>query len=147
MRARGWGRIAFGLGGGHAAVSAYWAFGGTAGLATVGGELARWAREHSPAAAGALAGIAAVKLLVAALGPVVARRPNRVVRRLAGAAAVVLIGYGGVLTAGQALVAVGVVPASPQLDRTAFYGHLLLWDPWFLLWGLALWAAVRTSRR
>lgn len=149
MPARGWAWCAFVLGLGHASVSAYWALGGTFGLATAGGELAGLSRDRAPGVVAVLGAVVGLQLFTASLGLVVTgdRERNLGLRALVLAAAVVLILYGGVLTAGQALLAAGVIPASPDLDRTAFYGHLFLWDPWFLLWGVALWMAVRGSGR
>jgi hypothetical protein len=42
-----------------------------------------------------------------------------------------------------------------DVDREALWGHAVLWDPWFVLWGVLLWRAVsagatgtaRTGRR
>lgn len=47
-KARAAAAIAAGLGLASAAVSAYWAAGGTVLLDTIGGELERWGRERSP---------------------------------------------------------------------------------------------------
>ena len=62
------------LGTGHAAVSAYWLTGGTALLDTIGGSLEEWARDRSGTAVAALAAVVVVKLVTAALGPLVAVR-------------------------------------------------------------------------
>jgi len=54
---------------------------------------------------------------------------------LAGSA--LLICYGAVEVAGEALAETGAIrPAAP--DWTALRWHLALWDPWFLVWGLLL---------
>jgi hypothetical protein len=71
--------IAAALGIGHAAVSAYWAVGGTWLLDTIGGELERWGRERQPSVVVALWLIAVLK----AGGRVGGARP----RPRAGAAA------------------------------------------------------------
>lgn len=38
----------------------------------------------------------------------------------------------------QLLVLNGVVPTPADTDWRGFYGHLYLWDPWFLLWWVLL---------
>ena len=99
--------------------SFYWAAGGTSGLDTVGGA------------------IEALTLV----------RPwgRRVPRRLAGvawAAGVVLTLHGGLLVAVGALVLAGAIRPAGPVDRTALRWHVLLWDLWFLVWGLLLGVAV-----
>ena len=99
--------IAAGLGAASAAMSAYWALGGTALLDTVGGEIERWGRERSASVVVTLWLITVAKL-VGAVAPLVlvgvgARRlpawtraqPMRV---LGWIVAIGLTVYGGVLT-------------------------------------------------
>ncbi len=145
--------VAAALGIASAATSAYWAFGGTALLDTVGGEIERWGRERGPAVAFALAGIVLVKLVVAVAAPILvgighppAWMAGRVPRILGWIAATVLIGYGGVLTVAGLLVQTGALTAAPDADRTAIAWHAWLWDPWFLVWGIAFAIALRRSR-
>lgn len=61
-----------------------------------------------------------------------------------------LIIYGGLLVAGGALVLTGILQPAGPVDRRALTWHVLLWDLWFLLWGLALaattWRSNRSSR-
>ena len=133
------------LGIAHAAVSAYWAIGGTWLLDTIGGEIERWGRERQPSVVIALWLIALLKAGVALAAPVLALRPGRLpgwttgraARALSWIAAVVLTGYGGVLTAVGLLVQSGAVEAAPQSDRRALAWHAYLWDPWFFAWGAA----------
>jgi hypothetical protein len=137
---------------GYAAVSLYWALGGRAGLATVGGYPARMGRDGSAAAAAVIWTTVALKVvgavLALALVPRFARRlPGRPVRLLAGAAAVVLTLYGGVLVGAGALVETGVIRVSGAVDWRALRWHIGVWDLWFLLWGLLLALAVRGARR
>lgn len=139
----GSGYAAFAVGLLYALVSLYWAAGGTAGLNTVGGELEGWARERAPGMVAVLWVTAALKLVGALLGLSLVQRwghrlPRWLPLTLSWVAAVVLAVYGGALVAGQLLVQAGAVRASPNMDWTAFHGHLYLWDPWFLLWGLLL---------
>ena len=130
---------------GYAAVSLYWAAGGTAGLSTVGGIAQTMARTGGAAAA---AGIAAIVLLKTAGGllalamvmPWGRRLPRRAVSVAGLAGSALLIVYGAVEVAGEALAETGVIrPSAP--DWTALRWHLALWDPWFLVWGLLLAAA------
>jgi hypothetical protein len=98
----------------YAAVSFYWAFGGTAGIGTLGGRLEELGRNGDPAVLW-LAGIAGVLKVAGAVMALALVRPwGRVVPRrvLLGAAwagAVVLVGYGGLYVAGGALALGGVV--------------------------------------
>ena len=59
----------------------------------------------------------------------------------------ILTGYGLVLTAVGLLVQAGVVAASAGADHRALEWHAYLWDPWFLVWGLLVTAALLRSRR
>ncbi len=126
----------------NAAVSAYWALGGTAGLHTLGSALEEMARAREPLVLVAIWVLVAVKIVGAALGVMPLRAGSASWRRLllvlTWTAGCALTLYGGVLVAGQALVVTGVIQASPDADWTAIYSRLYLWDPWFLLWGLLL---------
>jgi hypothetical protein len=51
---------------------------------------------------------------------------------------VVLTGYGGLLVVVGALVLTGVLSPAGPVDRTALRWHVLVWDLWFLVWGLLL---------
>ena len=50
----------------------------------------------------------------------------------------VLTAYGGLLVAVGALVLTGLISPAGPVDRTALRWHVLLWDLWFLVWGLLL---------
>ena len=56
----------------------------------------------------------------------------------AWAASTVLTAYGGLLVGVGALVLTGLVSPSGPVDRPALRWHVLLWDLWFLVWGLLL---------
>jgi len=142
--------VAAGLAFASAAVTAYWTFGGTALLDTVGGYPEELARTRTAGAV--LVGL--LVIAVKAVGGVVAlalanpsgdRIPRRVVIVAAGVGSAVLTIYGGVLVAVGALVLTGAVDPDGPVDRRALSWHVLLWDLWFLLWGLALAAATWTS--
>jgi amino acid transporter len=117
-----WAYLAAALALASAAVSLYWGVGGTALLATVGGEIEELARERSTAT-------------VATLGVVV-------IAKLFGA---VLALYGGVLVVAGALVLAGVIDASDDTDEYALRWHAFCWDLWFVVWGVSLWIAARES--
>lgn len=143
------------LGLGHAAVSAYWASGGSALLDTVGGSLERWGREREPGLVAALWLIVVAKVVVALAAPALAgvgdrRLPSwtrgQVARILGWIAAIVLVLYGGALTLVGLLVEGGVLEVASDADHRALAWHTYLWDPWFLLWGLAFGVSLWASR-
>jgi hypothetical protein len=147
--------LACGLGLGHAAVSAYWALGGTALLDTIGGSLERWGRERKPGLVAALWLIVVVKVIVALAAPVLAGfgarwlpswTRGRVPRILGWIAATVLVLYGGLLTLAGLLAEAGVFELAPDTNKKALTWHAFLWDPWFLLWGAAFSVGLWLSR-
>jgi hypothetical protein len=132
----------------YAAVSAYWAIGGTGLLDTIGGSLERTARAGGTAVSATLWAVVLVKLIaaglpLAALSGTLTGPRRRVIWALARLEAVVLVGYGFVLTAVGLLVQARVIHRSAHSDSRALAWHAFLWDPWFLLWGLAVALAVR----
>jgi hypothetical protein len=147
--------VACALGLGHAAVSAYWALGGTALLDTIGGSIERWGREREPALIAALWLIVVVKMIVGLAAPVLAgvgagHLPSwtggRVPRILGWIAATVLVLYGGVLTVAGLLAEAGVLEVAADADQRALAWHAFVWDPWFLLWGVAFSASLWLTR-
>ncbi len=148
VRVAAWGALALGVL--YAAVSAYWALGGTAGLDILGGRLAELARSPDPLALVGIWLVVALKIVAAALGVMMLRTPPGPWRRLlligTWVAACVLVLYGGFLVAGHILVVTGFIEAVNP-DWAAIYGHLFLWDPWFLLWGLLLLVVAITASR
>ncbi|WP_198048343.1 DUF3995 domain-containing protein [Saccharomonospora iraqiensis] len=141
-------------GGLFAMISLYWALGGLVGIETIGGELERMARagEVGPLVWGATI----IKVVGVVYSLALVQRWGRTLPRalmLAGgwAATVLLLGYGGVTVGIEILVATGVLAAPAEIDWYAFYWHLALWDPWFVLWGILLGLAVvhyqRATRR
>ena len=135
-----------------ALVSLYWAVGGTAGIRTVGGDIAALAGSGS-GAAGLLAwGATVLKVAGVVFALALVSRWGRIFPRplmlVAGwAASVVLILYGAVNVLGELLVVTGIVPATSQTDLYALHWHLALWDPYFLVWGILLLLAVRQYQR
>jgi hypothetical protein len=57
-----------------------------------------------------------------------------------------LILWGGANVAVGALVLTHVIAPAGDVDRHALRWHVLVWDLWFLLWGIALALAVRSAR-
>lgn len=138
------------LAGASALVSAYWTAGGTALLSTVGGALEEFARRGDAGSVLFGAGTVVVKLVgcllaLALARPWARRPPRRLLEITATVAGGFLVLYGGVLVAVGAVALTGVLgtPADPDALRW----HVLLWDPWFLFWGLALLLAASRSCR
>jgi hypothetical protein len=151
-------QAAFAVGLLYAAISVYWGAGGTWLLDTVGSGLGK---GHGGSALVVFAVWLAVGLkVIAAVLPLLAvtadtstgsRWPSltraRLIRGLTWIEAAILTGYGLVLTAVGLLVQAGVVAASAGADHRALEWHAYLWDPWFLVWGLLVTAALLRSRR
>lgn len=147
------------LGLGSAGISAYWASGGTGLLDTVGGDIERWGRQRDGSVVAALWAVAVLKAGVALAAPAVVGMPpslppwtrGRVARILSWIAACVLAAYGALLTIPGLLVQTSVLDMGPASDPKALAWHAYLWDPWFLVWGLAfivcLWLTRRPRRR
>jgi uncharacterized protein DUF3995 len=127
----------------YAVPSLYWALGGTAGLDTVGGAIEQLALTRDPAGIALGIGAGVLKLAGGLLALALVRPWGRAIpRRLLGgsawAASVVLTAYGGLLVAVGVLVLTGLISPAGPVDRTALRWHVLLWDLWFLVWGLLL---------
>lgn len=138
------------LAGLSALTTAYWTAGGTWLLDTVGGsleDLARRADASAIALGGAvvvveLAGVVLALALVRpwghAVAPVLKERTALVAGGLLAVYGVVLVVVGGVALTGA---------LGPVADADALRWHVLLWDPWFLLWGALLVLAALRHRR
>lgn len=121
-----------------AAVTAYWLLGGTALLDTLGGALERLARDRSTTALLLAVAVVVVKLFAGVFALVLLRRSSRRLAILAFAAGSLLAVYGAALTTAGMLVLIGVIPSTASTNEHALRWHALLWDPWFLAWGMAL---------
>jgi hypothetical protein len=136
----------------YAAVSAYWAAGGTALLDSVGGVFQRAGREGSAGLIAVVWVTVLLKLVAATLGIVVVRgqeritpRRGRQLRKLSWGVATLFVLYGGVLSVTGWLVQLGIVSAGASADHEALRWHAYVWDPWFLVWGLLLGVALARS--
>ncbi|MEO7555336.1 MAG: DUF3995 domain-containing protein [Acidimicrobiales bacterium] len=135
-----------------AAVSAYWGLGGTWLVTTVRASLADPGALDFVTLLG-FAWVPAILKVVASVLPVLAVRPvvnptwARRVRVLAWLEAAIMVTYGLVLTIAGLLVQADVLQASADADQRAMTWHAYLWDPWFLIWGLLVGAALLRSRQ
>ena len=123
-----------------AAIGFYWAAGGTALLDTIGGEIERRTRARDPDiiavgwATNGLKVIAAV-LVLSLVRPFGERLPRRLIAGLLAIGGALLVLYETAELVQHLLMATGVVDRD-GLDDTALYGHLLLWDPWWIMGGV-----------
>ena len=150
-------QAACGVGLAYAAVSVYWALGGTWLLDTVGDTLEQQGRTGNPGIILAVCAAAALKVIgailpLAAVGvtsgqATIAGRHRVRVRVLAWLEAAILTIYGLVLTVAGLLVQSGAIAPTASADHRALAWHAYLWDPWFLLWGALVAAALARSRQ
>jgi hypothetical protein len=139
----------------YAAISVYWAVGGTWLLNTVGGTLGQQGRAGNLGIILAVWAAAVLKIIGAivplAAAGVTPRQATtgrrRQMRVLAWLEAAILTIYGLVLTGAGLLVQSGVITPAASADRRALAWHAYLWDPWFLLWGVLVTAALVRSRQ
>jgi hypothetical protein len=146
-----WAYTAAGLAFASAAVSLYWAVGGTGLLDTVGGGIEDLARERSAGAFALIGATVLAKLFGGALALSLVRQwGGRFSRRgrvaLGTAGGLLLALYGGVNVVAGALVLLGVIDPSGDTDEYALRWHVFVWDLWFLVWGTSLVLAARRSR-
>jgi hypothetical protein len=125
-----------------AAVSFYWAAGGTIGLATLGSTLHALALARDSIAIAVGGWGAGVAKLIGGLLPLALLRStehprlHRVLRVVTGAGGLGMALYGGASLVQHALMLAGVVTLPAGLGLFGARWHLLLWDPWWLLGGL-----------
>ena len=132
-----------------AALSFYWAAGGTAGLGTLSKGLRREALERPGGFVAVLWATAVVKVAAAALGlalvqPWGERVPRRLLLAAGWATGVLLTLYGGVGLVNAALAEFGVVEST---DPETVRWYLLLWEPYWILGGLLFLTATGQFRR
>jgi hypothetical protein len=139
----------------YAAISVYWALGGTWLLDTVGGTLEQQGHAGNPGIILAVWAAAVLKIIgaivpLAAAGVTPGQATSawrRQVRVLAWLEAAILTVYGLVLTGAGLLVQSGAIASSASTDHRALAWHPYLWDPWFLVWGMLVTAALVRSRQ
>lgn len=126
-----------------AAVSFYWGLGGTAGVSTLGGQIEALALARDPLII-ALVWVTGIGKVVGGLFALALVRPwgralpRRWLLRGAWAGAVLLTVYGLVQVVSVALVAMGVLTPTQPVEPSVLWWRLLLWEPWFLVWGVLL---------
>lgn len=133
----------------YAAVSLYWTAGGTALLSTVSRSIADIGRQGGLLAVALGLAAAALKLAGGMLALALVRPWGRAMPRgwllaCAAGASVVLACYGAIQVAAGSLVLSGIVRPGTAVDWTALRWHVLVWDMWFLIWGIVLAAATVT---
>lgn len=124
-----------------AALSFYWAAGGTAGASTIGPALTSLALTRDPGFIAILWITGALKAIAGLLALALARPWGRLIPRwlllAAGwGAGTALILYGGASFVQHALMVAGIIVIPAGLGATAARWHVLLWDPWWLLGGI-----------
>lgn len=122
-----------------AAISFYWAAGGTAGSDTIGPAITNMARD--PAFIAVLWGTGALKVLGGLLALALVRPWGRILPRWALLTAawgggILMALYGAASWVQEGLMVAGVIRIPAGLGRTAALWHVLLWDPWWLLGGI-----------
>ncbi len=144
--ARAWLVTAMAAGLVHAGFSVYWGIGGGWLVDTVGQQMTgafadmRWA-------------VVCVGLAKAAcaVAPYVLLRTGRLSRGpwlwISWAGAAVLVVWGGAGTVAGNLVLAGVITPDGGYDVAGQIGQAFLWDPLFLVWGLALMGGLMAHRR
>src|SRR5215510_11416142 len=127
----------------YALVSLYWALGGHALVATVGGYVEQFARRGGAvpvlvALAATLAKVVGGLLALALVRPWGRVVPRRWLLLGSTVASGLLVAYGGLNVLAGALVLSGVIHPAGSVDRTALRWHVGVWDLWFLVWGILL---------
>lgn len=130
-----------------AAVTLYWTLGGTALLDTVGGKFEELARTRSLGALALAVAVVVAKVAAGLLALALLRRPRRLIVTISTVGGALLAVYGGVLVLVGALVLIGAINPSTPVDERSLRWHVLVWDLWFLIWGVALFFAGRKARR
>ena len=139
-----WGWFAAGWAAAFAVLHVFWALGGQAGLASSAGtELAT--ERPGWFVAGGLWGVAVLLLVAAALGAALTRAHGRRLLVLGGAAVGLLLLLRGLGI--EALLLAGAYDGNAAMSNAQRHWSLVLWNPWFVLGGLAFLLAARASGR
>jgi hypothetical protein len=138
-----------------AAVSFYWAAGGTAGLDTLGKELEREALAREPSTIALVWLTGALKVLGAALAQALVqpwgrRLPRRLLLAAGWTVGLLLVAYAVANFVQHGLMEAGAVDTPRAFGSSAVTWHLVLWDPFWLLGGILFsvgaWRYGRASR-
>lgn len=129
-----------------AAISLYWAAGGTAGGDTIGPALMRLAFARDPEFIAVLWLTGALKVLAGVLALALVQSWGRLIPRwmlliAAWGAGVLLVLYGCANAIQHGLMVTGIIGTPAGLGETAARWHLALWDPWWLIGGILFIAA------
>ena len=137
-----------------AALSFFWAAGGTAGVNTNAPAVTKPVLARDPTWIAILWGTGVLKVLAGLLALALVRPWGRALPRwllltAAWTAVAIIGGYEGALSLIQhALMVAGVIAVPSGLGETSARWHLCLWDPWWLVGGILLCiAAWHYSRR
>ncbi len=136
-----------------AAVSFYWAAGGTIGADTNAPAIARHVLAREPGWVALIWLTGCLKLIVALIALALVRPwgraiPRRLLLAAAWCASAIMTVYEGVASLIQhALMVAGVVATPEGLGARSARWHLILWDPWWLLGGLLLGVATWMYQR
>jgi Protein of unknown function (DUF3995) len=133
-----------------AAMSAFWALGGTLGLDTLGNEIERKARARDQETIAvvwvtALLKLAAAALALALVRPWGRRMPRRLLVIATWIVGLGLIAYALANFVQHGLMKGGAVDTPEALGSSATTWHLVFWDPFWLLGGLLFTAAARQA--
>jgi Protein of unknown function (DUF3995) len=129
-----------------AAMSFYWAAGGTVGLETLGVELEREARARDPDTIALVWATGGLKVVGGVLALALAGHwrtllPQRLVEWAGWAVGILLTIYALANFVQHALMETGAIDTPASLGSTAVGWHLALWDPFWLLGGILFTAA------
>ncbi|MDQ2831932.1 MAG: DUF3995 domain-containing protein [Chloroflexota bacterium] len=139
-----------------AALSFYWAAGGTAGSNTLADSIKEGALARDPAIVALAWGAGALKIVGGLLALTLIQAWGRLIWRwmllmAAWGTAALLMLHGGLNLAVRAIMAVGIIPTPASMHSAAAYWYLVLWDPWFviggILFGAAAWSFSHLPRR
>lgn len=136
-----------------AALSFYWAIGGTVGIDTIGPAITKPVLAHDPIWVALIWGTGALKVIAGLVALALVCSWGRLVPRwllliAAWSACAVMALYEGAASWVQhGLMAAGAIGIPAGLGATALRWHLVLWDPWWLLGGVLFGAATWSYQR
>jgi Protein of unknown function (DUF3995) len=135
-----------------AALSFYWAAGGTAGAETIGEAVTKPVLAREPGWIALLWATGALKALGGLLALALVQPWGRVIPRwmrltAAWGAGALMFLYGGASMVQFSLMSAGVLSVPASVGTTAVRWHLLLWEPWWMLGGLLFMAAAWLAGR